>query len=338
MLNKLDENNLRVSLSLFILFLIILVSIGTISAAEVYNNKDINKNIAEIRDPIKNTKYNELIIEKKPKTISESKLESGCCSVVLHVNNNSYVYGYRRDSSYAADIYLKKVKLYGIEGLKEYKTRNTYFFHTLILKNGWFISAGGSDNPQVNKYLEDLGAKMAYNKKINKTYILKAMQKVKSLGIGHFVIKSPKGKVGVAIYNRGSKLSIFRMKNGEYVSIPNSPRSFRKGNYLTKKSSPVYSGIYIAGTDVFGFSRRNIMMYSVSNIQSKIAIKNLNKTSFKTITKTKVKIWAINDNGKYVGRNTKSKYDNVFYKGKKTFGNSLSIIPNKKYIGEAILK
>jgi len=341
-INKLNTNHLKLILSFFVLFLIIIVSIEAISATDAYNNRNIDENIDKIKNPIKNyienTKQKEIITGQKIKTISPSKLESGCCSVVLHVNNSSYVYGYRRDSSYAAGIYLKKVKLYGIEGLKEYKTTNTYFFHTIVLKNGWFISAGGSDNPRVNKYLENLGAKMAYEKKINRIDMSKAMVKVRSLGLGHFVIKSPKGKVGVVIYNKGSKLSIFRMKSGEYISIPNSPWSFRRGKYSVKKSSPVDAGIYIAGSDRFGFNRRNIMMYDVSNIKSKLAIKTNNKTSYKTINKTKIKIWASNDNGRYVGRNTKSLHDNIFYKGKKISGSSISIIPNKKYIGEATLK
>ncbi len=397
MLNKKTKNHLKVIL-LVSLLLITAISIQSTFAASIDNNnnnekynEDIDKNTAEIKNPIKNSitirnsiiisknnilnstssaksnkknSINEIIIGKKLKSVSKTKLESGCCSVVLQVNNSSFAYGYRRDSTYAASLYVKKVKLYGIEGLKEYKTTNTYFFHTLILKNGWFVGAGGSDNPSVNKYLEDLGAKMAYKGVITSSYMSMAMKKVRSLGIGHFIIKSPKGKVGVAIYNGGSKLSIFRLNSGEYISIPNSPWSFRKGTYTVKKSSPVDAAIYIAGTDKFGINRRNIMVYNVANIKSKIAIKNnstnsskksstnkntdnttnkttnkiTNKITYQTITKTKINIWTTNDDGRYVGRNTGWKYDNIFYKGKKIAGSSIPKIPNKKYIGEVILK
>lgn len=220
-----------------------------------------------------------------------------------------------------------------MEALKEYKTTNTYFFHSIIFKNGWYLGTGGSDNPSVNRYLEKLGAKMVYKKSISSLYMKKAMKKIRSLGLGHFVIKSPEGKVGVGIYNRGSsKLSIFKMKSGEYLSIPNSPRLFRKATYSVKKSNPVDVAIYIAGTDKFGVNRRNIMIYNVTNI------KYTDKNTKKPASKTKIKIWVSNDNGKYVGISTGKKADNIIFNRKRISASSIPKIPNKKYIGETTLK
>ena len=269
---------------------------------------------------------------KPPSNNAKTNLKDGCSSIILHLNSSSYVYGYRRDATYSASLYLKKVKLYGNEALKEYKTTNTYFFHSIIFKNGWYLGAGGIDNPRVNKYLEDLGAKMVYKKKISSTDMKKAMKKVRSLGLGHFVIKSPNGKVGVVIYNKGSsKLSIFNMKSGEYLVIPNSIRFYKKGKIVVKKSNPVDAGIYIAGSDRFGVNRRNIMMYNVNNI------KYNNISTNKTISQTKIKIWTTNDSGKYVGRSTAKRADDVIFKGKKILAKSIQKIPNKKYVGELIL-
>ncbi|BBL62491.1 hypothetical protein MARBORIA2_07230 [Methanobrevibacter arboriphilus] len=265
---------------------------------------------------------------------SKSKIETGCCSIILQINSSAYTYAYRRDSTYAANLYIKKVKLYGIEALKEYKTTNTYFFHSIIFKNGWYLATGGSDNPKVNKYLQNLGAKMVYKNTINSVYMKKAMKKVKSLGLGHFVIKAPNGKVGVVIYNYGvSKLSIFKMKSGEYLSIPNSPNLFRHNKYTVKKNKSVDAAIYIAGTDKFGVNRRNIIVYNVENFKYKNKL-NKNKLNKKTL----IKIWVSNDNGRYVGRNTGNKADNVIFKGKTVYAGSIPKIPNKRYIGKVLLK
>ena len=341
---KINESKKSIIISLIGILLVILAigMITDVSAADNTNktsesgnkNDDIIK-VANTGD----TSSKNSTINNPSKSSSDignnndkTKIEDGCSSILFQVSSNSYVYGYRRDSSYVASLYLKKVKFYGIEALKEYKTTNTYFFHSIIFKNGWYIGAGGVDNPKVNKYLENLGAKMVYKKKISSADMKNAMKKVRSLGLGHFVIKSPTGKVGVAIYNKGSfKLSIFTMKSGEYLVIPNSVRLFKKGKIVVKKSNSVDASIYIAGSDRFGVNRRNIMMYNITNI------KYMNTTSNKTITETKIKIWTSNDSGKYVGRNTGNKADNIIFNGKKVLASLIPKIPNKKYIGEVIL-
>jgi len=300
-----------------------------------YNNKILlnSDNSIESYININSKNYNNIInhikltanIKNKSKT--KKTMANGCCSIILHVNSSSYVYGYRRDASYAANIYVKKVKIYGMEGLREYKTKNTYFFHSLILKNGFYIGAGGRDNPKVNKYLEKLGAEMAYKNKITVKDLNKAKIRVKSLGIGHFVIKSPAGNVGMVIYNNGRiKTSIFKMKDGEYLSIPNSPSLFRKGKYTIKKSSPVDAAIYIGGSDRFGVNRRNMMIYDVKNVLD---------TSMNTETTT-IDIWVTNDNGKYVGK-ASNRADIVIFNKKKIFAKSIPKIPNKKYVGTLLL-
>jgi len=250
------------------------------------------------------------------------KLSSDCCSVVLQGRNNSYAYAYRRDSSYSADLYIKKTKLHGKEVLIEYKLRNGYFFHTLVLTDGWFVGSGGADIPYLNRFLEDLGAKIASKGKITNEDMRAAQGALRKLGIGHFIVKSPEGNVGVSIYIRGrTKTSVFKIKEGEYVSVPNSPSHYRKGVYTVQKSSLVDAAIYIAATDRWGVNRRNIIAYDVKKVNNS----------------TNVKIWASNDNGKYVGRTTRNA-DNIIYKGITTKANSIPMIPNKKYIGEAILR
>ena len=262
----------------------------------------------------------------KNKKASENELSSGCCSVVLHESDSSFAYGFRRDHTYSVDMYINKTKLNGKETIKTYKLAKGYFTHAVVLADGWFIGIGGRDNIRVNKNLEKLGAKIASKGKISTKDTNTALQQLKTIGMGHFVIKSPDGNVGVVLYNKGNRggtiNTVFKMKKGEYLSVPNGPSYYRKGKYTVKKSNLVDAAIYIAGTDKWGHNRRNIIVYDVKKIENA----------------TNVKIWASNDDGKYVGRSSKKWADNILYNGTKTKANSLPIIPNKKYIGTAILK
>lgn len=284
------------------------------------SSKQVNNTIINEANRFSKAKTNFNIITKE-----KDKIESGCSSIILHVNNSSSVYSYRRDSTYATDLYLKKTKISGKTALKEYKTTNTYFLHSLIIKDGWIVSIGGADNPSINKNLEKLGSKIAKSGKIAKKDLNKATNYIKRLGLGHFVIKSPKGKVGYTIYNRrSSKTNILKMKSGEYLCIPNSPSYYQKGKYPTNKKSSVNSAIYIASSDKFGVNRRNIMTYEIKN----------------TANKTKIKVYVSNDNGKNVGRKT-NKADNVIIKGKKSKkikSKKIPKIPSKKHITTVTLK
>jgi len=311
-------------------FLVLTLSLIGTSVASVditkdssYKNfiSDTNKNNLNIDSNNGYTTFKMSTSNENIKAVDD-ELTSGCCSVVLQGKNNTFGYAYRRDSTYPADLYITNTKLYGKEAIKEYKLVNGYFFHTVVLKDGWFIGTGGADIPYLNRNLEDLGGKIASKGVITNNDMTIAQKSLRGLGIGHFIVKSPNGTVGVAIYNGGyTKTTVFKMGEGEYVSVPNSPSYYRKGIYTVNKSNLVDAAIYIAGTDRWGVNRRNIIVYDV---------KNINKT-------TNVKIWASNDNGKYVGRST-NRADNILYKGIITKATSIPIIPNKKYIGEVTLK
>ncbi|KZX12312.1 hypothetical protein [Methanobrevibacter curvatus] len=266
-------------------------------------------------------------IEKLAMDYKMAKAEkiAGCSSIVSQYNKTSFSYGYRRDSTYGANIYLEKVKINGLNGIKEYKTVNGYFLHTLVLEGGWYIGTGGADIPSTNKKLENLGAKMAYNKKITKTGMLTAYNLVKSLKLGHFVIKSPTGEVGAICYFFGSyKNKMFKLKNGEYAIIPNNPKYFKVGKIKPNlKLADV--AIYGLSHDAFGTNRRNIMTYSVEILLKKVNTK---------INTTKVTIYASNGDGKYVGKKSANLKDNIIYNGKSTSKNSLPTAPKKILIGK----
>jgi len=253
------------------------------------------------------------------------EISSGCCSVVLHGGNDSFAYGFRRDHSYSVDMHIQKTKLNGKEAIKTYKLTKGYFTHAIVLADGWFVGIGGWDNPNVNKNLEKLGGEIASRGKITNNDMNTALKYLKTIGMGHFVIKNPDGNIGVVLYNKGNIKgtikTVFKMKKGDFVSVPNGPSYYRKGTYNVKSNS-VDAAIYVAGSDKWGVQRRNIIIFDVKKIKNA----------------TNVGIWATNDDGKYVGRSSKKYSDNIIYNKTKTKSSSIPIIPNKKYIGKAILK
>ncbi|MDO9627340.1 MAG: hypothetical protein Q7I96_06935 [Methanobacteriaceae archaeon] len=320
------------------IILLVLFFIGSATATDITNNdledssighntdyathQTINRtNVsADTNSSNKSSNINSTGLQKAKNTI---KTESGCCSVLIHVKKGVDVFAYRRDSTYAANLYIKKVKWYGKETIKEYKLVNGYFFHTIISKNGWIVSTGGPDVVWINKKLESLAGKISVKGRITKTDINSAYKLLRKLGMGHFLIKDPVGNVGIAIYNSGSsKIKVFKMKDGEYVSVPNSPRYYRQGRYTAKKYNPVYNAIYLAGTDKWGVNRRNIITYKVEN-----------KNSF-----TEINLWASYDGGKLVHRNGRGKPDNIIFMGHKIYAKSLPRIMAKKFIGKVTLR
>ena len=287
------------------------------------NNNFTNSVTNETNSSIHSNYTNVSQVSKPSANIIPNKIGNGCCSVLLHVKNGVDVFSYRRDSTYAANLYIKKINWYGKEAIKEYKTTNGYFFHTIIAKNGWIVSTGGPDIVWINKKMESLAGRISTKGYITKTDMNSAYSLLKKLRMGHFLIKDPNGNVGLAIYYYGgSKLKIFKMRNGEYVSVPNSPRYYRSGVLSsTRLSNPVNSAIYLAGTDRWGVNRRNIITYEVKNIY------NI----------TQINIWASFDGGKLIGR-YRGKPDNIIFGGRTIYAKTIPRILSKKYLGQANLK
>lgn len=291
---------------------------GSVTAANVNDNKNLqNKSISNTSS--KSASYNNSTVhaiknvQTKKSGIVPGK---GCCSVLVHVKNGYDVYSFRRDSEYTANLYLTKTKWYGKDALEEYKTTNGNFFHTIISKNGWIIGAGGPDIPYLNKQLMDLAGKTSTSGHITSNTINSATNILKKLGMGHFIIKAPNDEVGLVTYNGGSlKTSLFKMANGQYVSVPNSPSCYRTG--FTSTTDPVASSIHLAMTDRWGVNRRNIMTYQVQNVRDLINDSTL------------IKIYASDSRGTP---------DNIVFNGKLINKYTIPRAPNKKLIGQIDLK
>ncbi|MDI6702196.1 hypothetical protein [Methanothermobacter wolfeii] len=246
---------------------------------------------------------------------------SDCCSVIVNVNDTSAVFAYRRDSTYAATLNIQRNVWYGREILREYKTTNGYFFHTVIAEGGWMMGAGGPDIVWINRALERLGGEMMAKGRVTSCDMGRAHSLVRRAGMGHFVIRGSGGQTGVAIYRRGySRLSTFRMKPGEFVSVPNSPGYYRRGYYSRWSTDPARAAVYAAGTDSWGVNRRNILTYEVHAGENS----------------TSMKVYAGFDGGRLIGR-YRGRPDNVVFLGKFIGASAIPRIPSMKLLGSVSL-
>jgi len=237
---------------------------------------------------------------------------SGCCSVILHVRDGYDVFAYRRDSTYAANLYITVTSWYGKTAVKEYKTTNNYFFHSIITLDGWMVGIGGTNSLGMVQQLEKLAGNTVSSGKITSSTVNNALNSISKYGMGHFIIKAPNNVVGYAIVNSGRKSGIFTMSNGQYLAVPNSPSCYRNGFVST--SSPVATTMSLAYNNPLGGNHRNVIAYEYV------------KTSdlFNNIIKINV----------YASKSLRS--DNIIFRGKFISGSSLPTIPSKRYIGQVV--
>jgi hypothetical protein len=175
----------------------------------------------------------------------------------------------------------------------------------------------------MNKQLETLGRTIISKGKIEKKDIKTANTIIKGNGWGHFVIKSPDDNVGITSCDYRVSLSmtkLFKMKDGDYIKVPNNPRYYRYGKFNKFSNDPANAAIKIIGNDIFGQNRRDVITYSYNNSNSKI-----------------VDIWASFDGGTLLN-SAKGSPDNIQFFGKKIYANELPKIPDKKFLGGVTLQ
>ncbi len=172
-----------------IMFTIIIITaflcIGAVSASNV-NNTTVKKTVSI------STSKNVTIVNSNPKIIKGS----GCCSVLLHVKKGYDVFAFRRDSTYAANLYFKRSKWYGKDTIKEYKTVHGYFFHTIISSGGWIVATGGPDIPYLNRKLENLAGRTSLTGHITRNTLRSAYSILRKEGNGTFYYQGSKRLCG----------------------------------------------------------------------------------------------------------------------------------------------
>ena len=286
-------------------------------------NKNFNVGIYKISAKIDDSKNKHYISYKNPKSKVTMKVkptaEWGCCSFYLQVSKTESVAGFRRDATNGLTIYIKNVKWHGRTAIKQYKLGSGYFFHSITTSDGWMIGTGGIDNVGINKAIENLAGKMVSSNKIKTSYLKKIQSYERSLGLGHFSIKSPNGKYAVVWLNC---YWTGKLKPGEYISVPNSMSCYRHGTYAKFSKNPIKAGIKIGATDSYGVNRRDVTLFHWKSTTNK---------NFKTTSL--VKVYVANDNGKYVGRSTGYLKDNIQYKNKYISKNKLPVVPHMKFLG-----
>ena len=283
---------------IIIVLLLLLFSLTIVSSADT-NSSDKKINIIK-KDtvPAEDNSLPEKIEKKsnpvKKESVNKTSSKEGCCSVVVQASENESAISYRRDSTLAATIYVTENS--GI--VKQYKESGSYFVHTMISKDGWLVGSGGIDEPNVVRNVEKECLKIIKDNKLTDTSIRRIENQKKKLSIAHFVIKSPSGDYYLLEKYNGRQYSTRgKLKNGEFIVVPNSPGYFDKGNYeqRTKTSDVSLACRLLCASDKFGVNRRNIITYH-----------------FKTNSvKSTINVTATNDNGRYVGRSTGGLKDNI---------------------------
>ena len=263
-------------------------------------------------------------IKKNKKVKSKAKLtvkataEMGCSSLYLQVSKTEGTLGFRRDSTYAANLHIKVIKWQGRTALKQYKNKNSYFFHAIITSDGWAIGNGGADNSGINKAIQKLAGKIVKSGKIKMSILKKIQHYEKSLGIGHFAIKAPNGKYAVVWANSIQK---GKLKAGQYLCVPNKKSLFKHGSWNKFSKNPAKAAIKILAKDSFGVNRRDVTVFHWKSVTEEGS------------TSSSVSVYAANDDGHLVGRSTAHLKDNIYFKNTFFSKNKLPRTPSKLLLG-----
>ena len=239
---------------------------------------------------------------------------SGCCSVVLQLENNSSILSYRRDANLTADIHIEQVDWHGYQAIKQYKVDYGYFNHVIVTSDGWVIGLGGIDDGIDNERCENITATMINEECHISKEKLEEIQSIKQLyNKGHVLIKAPNGNYGFAtpqIVKTG------HIDPGQYISMPNHYSFSRAGNVPLNSSDKVKIMTDLARSDMYGLSRRGIVVYDVH-------IGDNNNTT---------DIYVSNDDGSLFGMVTGYMIDDIYYNNTVIKGGDIPIAPNYKYI------
>lgn len=241
---------------------------------------------------------------------------TGCCSVILQEDGSNAVMSFRRDAKSAADIYIEKINWHGKEAIKQYKTEGGYFCQVIITSDGWIIGFGGEDDGPDNEKIENITAGMINDNYTISNESLAQIEAIKKpYKLGHAVIKAPNGNYGIAT-DKGH--FTYKLKPGEYLSMPNRYTYFRTGNVtLNSTDDKIKTMVQLAISDGFGLTRRDVTTFdfTVGN--------QTNDT----------RIFVSNDDGSTFGMNCGGLYDNVHFNGTTINGEDIPIAPNYKAVG-----
>ena len=248
-------------------------------------------------------------------------LDEGCCSVIIQVTGNRHVVAFRRDATFPADLIITQNSFYGKNAEIQYKASGGLFYHTVITSDGWIVGSGGVGS-NYNHELMALAGQIMENGIISRDSMQKAQSILIDMGVGHFLIKSPDNYVGFVIYATTTLNKLFKMQDGEFISVPNAPQYYREGDYTAFNSSPIRAAAEIEGTDLWGINRRDVIIHDVQ----------------KNADNTVLQLWASFDNGALANIHGKGGPDDIrFLDNQIIYGKDLPLIPNMTQIGQMSL-
>ena len=250
-------------------------------------------------------------------------LDEGCSSTIIQMDRENFAFSFRRDST--ASVYVNII--YQKNGILQYKTDSTFFWHSIISNDGWIIGTGGTDSPHQSEKLEAFGKIMIKENNIIDKF-LEDILKIKSLeNLGHFFIKAPNGNYGLigCIKSEGTFIiEKGKLENGEYIIIPNDYKFYQKGKIIDlkiKENNYTYISRYLAAIDQYSSKRTNIFTY-IYTINNNYGY----KTKY-------VDIFVANDDGSLSNKTNTSNYRNdIHIKDKYILAEDVPIIMDGMYL------
>ena len=252
--------------------------------------------------------------------LNDKNLRSdGCSSTVIQNGNDDCAFTFRIDSSKLFSINIDFQK----DGILQYKTDQTFFWHSIINKDGWIFGNGGVDCPLLSERLEAYSKIMAKKSIIIDEFIKNAFEIKSMQTLGHYFVKSPNGTYALVIYDKTSKkvkIEKGKLNSGEYIICPNDYEYYRKGKIsdLNIKGNNTYISRYLAAIDQYSSERTNEFTYNyMKKDKSKI-----------------IDVFASNDDGSLSKKPNTSRYSNdIFINEKYIFGENVPIIMDGMYLG-----
>lgn len=323
-MNKYKNRKLMLFLSLLLMFFVIgSVSATNESVSDVNVGQDDSIILGEAEYSSNDVVLDDLSDDSSDvEVINKSNCE--CCSFLIQENGET-VYGFRQDSPLNGfGVQINEQNWNGLKIIKqEIDTTNTYFFHGIITENGWVASQGGSQYDSASRNIERIAATIITTNDISPIYLDQIRGILSGYGYGHFVVKAPDGRYGIAFHNT---YLTGTLQAGQFLVVPNYSSSWYTGEYKTYASNPVDALIAICSYEDSGLNRRDLVTYDYKPHETSNGVFY------------GVDIFATNDNGRNVGLDTAGIVTHVWYKGQYFAASSIPQNPGKLYLGSHIFE
>lgn len=305
-----------------IIFFCSIICISVVSAADV-NSSDDSTILSDVEYSSNDVVSADLQDDSSDtEVINKSNCE--CCSFLIQENGET-VYGFRQDSPLNGfGVEINEQNWNGLNIIKqEIDTTNTYFFHGIITENGWVASQGGSQYDSASRSIEQIAATIITTNDISPVYLNQIRGILSGYGYGHFVVKAPDGRYGIAFHNT---YLTGTLQAGQFLVVPNYSSSWYTGDYKSYASNPVDALIAICSYEDSGLNRRDLVTYDYKPHET------ANGVFYG------VDVFATNDNGRNVGLDTAAIVTHVWYKGQYFAPSVIPQNPGKLYLGTHIFE